>query len=153
MFVCTVFFYVVYMYYIYINYKAFCSPSLIQGKKNYDHTVNKLGCPRPGLTTSNARPSFKPLYVLFKHCTSNNKVLEQSWGHLTSLKLWKITLFSNLTPIPYNNINSQGAKTILAIRDFTILRHVNTSTIESAIYTHSTHTRLQFPPKKGPGNT
>ena len=67
MFVCTMFLYVVYMYYTYISYKGFCSPSLIQGKKNYDHMVNKLGCPRPGLTTSNARPSFKPLYMFFKH--------------------------------------------------------------------------------------
>ena len=57
------------------------SPLLIKctnhRKKNYHHKVNELGCPRPGLTTSNARPSFKPLYVLLTHCTCGNKVLEQ----------------------------------------------------------------------------
>ena len=32
---------------------------------------------KPGLTTSKARSSFKPLYVFLKDCISNNKVLEQ----------------------------------------------------------------------------
>ena len=67
------------------------SPLLIKcpnhRKKNYHHTVNELGCPRPGLITSNVRSSFKPLYVFLKHCISNNKIPEQPWGHLTSLKL------------------------------------------------------------------
>ena len=67
------------------------SPLLIKfpnhWNKNYHHTLNELGCPRPGLTTSNTRSSFKPLYLFLKHCISGNKVLEQPWGHLTSLKL------------------------------------------------------------------
>ena len=40
-----------------------------------DHKVSKLGCPRFGLTVLNAGP-FKHLYVLLKHCVSNNKIPE-----------------------------------------------------------------------------
>ena len=69
--------------------KTFCSLSFFEylfpnhGKINYDYTVNELGCPRSGLLASNARSSFKPLYVFLKHWMFDNKVPEQTWGHLT----------------------------------------------------------------------
>ena len=60
-----------------------------------------------GLTALNARSFIKTLYVILKHYISGNKALEQSWRHLTSLKLCKIICFSNTTPILHNSIYPQ----------------------------------------------
>lgn len=60
-----------------------------------------------GLTALNARSFIKTLYVILKHYISGNKALEQSWRHLTSLKLCKIICFSNTTPILQNSIYPQ----------------------------------------------
>ena len=75
-----------------------------------DHTVNKLGCPRFGLTALTACP-FKHLDVLLKHCISNNKILESRGTMKTFHFLEAIQDFlSNPTRLPSSNINSQENK-------------------------------------------
>ena len=47
---------------------------------------------------------------------------------------------------PFNGIISIPKKTkiMFTIGDFTILRHINATTIDATIYTHSVHTRLNI---------
>ena len=55
--------------------------------KSYYHTVNKLACPKPGLTQHQTLEHLlKPLYLFLKHLIPGNKVLEKPWVHLTFLK-------------------------------------------------------------------
>ena len=66
----------------------------------YDHMVNKLGCPRFGLTVLTAGP-FKHPDVFLKHCISNNKIVESRVTMKTFHFLEAIQDFlSNPPPLP-----------------------------------------------------